>query len=205
MSCKLVFAESFLYQLAINLVKVTIITQYLRVFAQVPYVRFSCYALFAVVLGATTWGVFGTIFLCNPIRTYWDVTVEGRCMNTERHFWSTSVMGIIIDWALWLLPMPVVGKLRLPVHQKRGLWVVFGLGGFVCAVGILRLTLVEKALHEGMIIQSGTYAVVWSTIELNVAIACASLVVMRPLLTRWMPPSVSKQRVSASDDRRDLK
>lgn len=86
MSFKLVFALSLLYNLAINLVKATLTILYLRVFAQIPYVKFSCYALFALVLGATVWGVFGVIFLCNPVKTYWDVKVDGRCMNAEHHF-----------------------------------------------------------------------------------------------------------------------
>lgn len=150
---KLIFVESLFYQLAVNLVKATLIIQYLRVFAQSLYVKLSCYVLAIAILGASTWGVFGIIFLCNPVETYWDVGVDGRCMNTERHFQSTSIVGIIIDWAIWILPMPIVGKLKLPRHQKWGLWVVFGLGGFVCAVGILRLTLVQKALKEGRVIR----------------------------------------------------
>jgi hypothetical protein len=50
--------------------------------------------------------------------------------------------------------------------------------------------------------ESGTYAVVWSTIEVNVAIICASLLVMKPLFARFMPAIVSEQPVSAREDKR---
>lgn len=49
------------------------------------------------------------------------------------------------------------------------------------------------------------YAVVWSTIEVNVAITCALLLVMKPLFARWIPAMVSEQPVSASEDHRMLR
>jgi hypothetical protein len=73
--------------------------------------------------------VFGVIFLCNPIPSYWDLRVSGMCRNAEDHFFSTSILGIFLDWAIWILPIPVVGRLKLPRRQKMGLLAVFGLGG----------------------------------------------------------------------------
>jgi hypothetical protein len=90
---------------------------------------YACYVVLICSLGAASWGVFGVIFLCKPVHKYWDSAVAGTCMNAESHFWSTSIIGIVIDWAIWLLPIPVVGRLRLPRRQKMGLLVVFGLGG----------------------------------------------------------------------------
>jgi hypothetical protein len=42
----------------------------------------------------------------------------------------------------------------------------------------------------------------WSTIELNVAIICASLLVMKPLFARLAPSLLSEQPVSAREDAR---
>lgn len=132
-----------------NLVKTAFTFQYLHIFSHLPYPKFYRYSLFLLIVGVTVWGVFGIIFLCRPVQTYWNVDIDGSCMNAEHHLWSTSIIGIVIDWAIRILPMPVVGKLQLPRRQKCGLWAVFGLGGFVCVVSILRLTLVHKAVHEG--------------------------------------------------------
>jgi hypothetical protein len=49
---------------------------------------------------------------------------------------------------------------------------------------------------------SGTFALIWSTIELNVAIICASLLVMKPLFGRFIPAIVSDQPISAREDAR---
>ena len=43
---------------------------------------------------------------------------------------------------------------------------------------------------------------IWSTIEINVAIICASLLVMKPLFARFIPAMVSEQPVSAREDAR---
>jgi hypothetical protein len=42
----------------------------------------------------------------------------------------------------------------------------------------------------------------WSAIELNVAIICASLLVMKPLFARFVPAIVSEQPMSAREDAR---
>ena len=117
-----------LYHLASNLVKAPRLIQYIRPFSPIPYIIWSCCILLALVVGATGWGVFGNIFLCKPVQSYWDITITGTCMNKEKHFWSASVIGIVIDFAIWILPLPVLSLLKLPRRQKLGLLVVFGLG-----------------------------------------------------------------------------
>lgn len=82
-----------------------------------------------LISGVAAWGIFGIIFLCNPVQGYWDIAILGTCLDAEDHFWSTSIMGIVLDWVIWLLPIPVVGRLKLPRRQKMGLMVVFGFGG----------------------------------------------------------------------------
>ncbi|OAL43367.1 hypothetical protein IQ07DRAFT_650204 [Pyrenochaeta sp. DS3sAY3a] len=199
---KLVFAQSIFYHLSINLVKASFILQFTRLFSVITPVVYSCHILLVLIFGAACWGVFGVIFLCNPVQRYWEFMVPGTCLNAENHFYSTSIIGIVLDWAIWILPIPVLGGLRLPRRQKIGLMGVFGLGGFVCVVSILRLVLVHDAAHHNQVTRSGTFALIFSTIEINVAIICASLLVMKPLLTRFIPALVAEEPMSASEDRR---
>ncbi|KAH4930884.1 hypothetical protein HBI24_117830 [Parastagonospora nodorum] len=199
---KLVFTQSLLYHLSIALVKTAFTLQYLRLFSLIRPITICCYILFGCIIGAAAWGIFGVIFLCKPIHTYWNLRVNGTCMDAETHFFSTSLIGIVLDWAIWILPIPVVGRLKLPRRQKWGLMCVFGLGGMVCVVSVLRLVLVWCYAHEGRVTKSGTFALMWSTLELNVAIICASLLVMKPLFARYVPAMVSDQPVSAREDAR---
>ena len=81
-----VFAQSMLYHLAVNLVKASFMIQYIRIFSLVKWVKYSCYTLLVVVTGAAAWGVFGAVFLCNPIPKYWDTSILGDCGDAALHF-----------------------------------------------------------------------------------------------------------------------
>jgi hypothetical protein len=222
---QLVVSQSLLYHFSIALIKTSLTLQYLHLFSLIRPIIICCYILLFCILCGTAWGIFGVIFLCPPISAYWDVKASGTCMNAETHFFSTAVVGIVLDWAIWILPIPVVGQLKLPQKQKRGLMGMFGLGVVVCVVSVLRLVLVWHYAHRGevtstlhpthslhmtniqyllilLIIESGTFALMWSTIELNVAIICASLLVMKPLFARLTPCLVPEQPVSAREDAR---
>jgi hypothetical protein len=50
--------------------------------------------------------------------------------------------------------------------------------------------------------EAGTYALIFSSIEVNVAVMCASVLVMKPLFARFLPAVVSEQPVSAAEDGR---
>ncbi|KAF2826620.1 hypothetical protein CC86DRAFT_292356 [Ophiobolus disseminans] len=200
---RLIFAQSLLYHLSTNLIKASFCIQYLRLFSLVRPVAWACIVLQVAILGAAAWGVFGVVFLCDPVHRYWDVREGvGECGDAQRHFLTTGVVGVGLDWVIWILPIPVVGRLKLPRRQKAGLLGVFGLGGVVCIVSILRLVLVYHFAREGKVTKSGTFALIWSTLELNVAIICASLLVMKPLFARFIPAMVSEQPVSAAEDAR---
>ncbi|OMP85575.1 hypothetical protein BK809_0004246 [Diplodia seriata] len=125
--------------------------------------------------------------MCHPVRRYWDPRVPGNCRDPETYWVATSSIGIIMDFIVWLLPMPLLRRLRLPIRQKLGLTAVFALGGFVCIVSVLRLALVQMYSKEGKAEEGGVSAIVWSTIEANVGIICASLMVMKPLLGKVFP------------------
>lgn len=47
---------------------------------------------------------------------------------------------------------------------------------------------------------AGTHALIWSTAEINVAVICASLLVMKPLLSRFFPSLMGSGRSSAAVD-----
>lgn len=46
---------------------------------------------------------------------------------------------------------------------------------------------------------------VWSTVELNVAIVCALLLVMKPLFAKWVPSMIPEQHMIASEKRRTMR
>ncbi|KAF2734334.1 hypothetical protein EJ04DRAFT_603287 [Polyplosphaeria fusca] len=184
---KLVFAQSLLFHTSINVVKSSILIQYIFLFSSHAKIRRFCYFILFLVLAICGWGVLGVVFLCQPIDKYWDLEVSGMCHDAEKHFWSSAIFGILLDFAIWVLPMPIIVSLTLKGRQKVGLFIVMGLGGFVCMTSILRLLLVHDAAKENDITKAGNLALIWSSLEINVAIICASLLVMKPLFLRVFP------------------
>lgn len=126
---QLVYAQSIAYHLAVNLVKASFLLQYRNLFRQNSRaVVWSCHILLVLVLAAAGWGVGGVIFLCKPVQKYWNGELSGTCINAEYHFWSTAILGIVLDWVIWGLPMPVIGKLKVGRQQRIWLMGMFGLG-----------------------------------------------------------------------------
>ncbi|KAF1964300.1 hypothetical protein BU23DRAFT_547697 [Bimuria novae-zelandiae CBS 107.79] len=179
---KLMFAGAIFYHLAVNLVRFSIICQYLRLFNHLIPFRIAIYILFLATIAAMAWGVLSIVFFCDPIHAYWDASVIGKCMDAETRFWSCSLVSIVLDCAIWIMPMLVLGRLRLEWRAKVGLLVPFVMGFSVCIVSVLRLVRVHGAAEKDNVSKSGSYEAIWSTAEINVAIICSSLLAMKPLM-----------------------
>jgi hypothetical protein len=76
-----------------------------------------CYGVLAIVVVYGIWTVFGNIFLCNPIQSFWELPLDGG-----------GCMDIAQDIVILLLPMPLIQTLQVSQGQKRGLVIMFGLG-----------------------------------------------------------------------------
>lgn len=74
--------------------------------------------------------VIVNVFTCLPVRRYWDRSVPGHCGVDAFSWWlSQSLLNTVSDVLILVMPMPLVKNLlNIPVRQKLGLCIVFGLG-----------------------------------------------------------------------------
>ena len=63
-----------------------------------------------------------------PIDKAWDKKVPGHCIQLGALWYSTSVLAIVTDLAIIILPVKEILKLKLPQTQKIGLALLFSLG-----------------------------------------------------------------------------
>ena len=118
-----------IYCLSLTFTKVSILLQYLRIFTTKQF-RVSCWALLGFVAVYGTWSVFSSIFGCMPVAYFWDKTIKGgHCMNQYAVWFTSAAVNIVTDFAIIILPMPVLWRLNMPLKQKRALMLVFALGG----------------------------------------------------------------------------
>ncbi|KAG9697420.1 ribosomal protein L27, partial [Aureobasidium melanogenum] len=191
-TAKLYLSWNVLYVFLIHVTKASILTQYLRIFPTRTMRRLT-WLLFAALVPSVLWGVFASIFICNPVRKVWRPMTPGKCLSTRTYWVSVTAVNIVLDFAVLALPMPVISRLKLPKKQKIGLVGVFLLGFFTCAVSVVRLVLVHNAYVRHDFTASSAEAVTWSMVEANVGIICASLLALKPLMA-YLFPQRTKER-----------
>ncbi len=83
--------------------------------------------------------------------------------------------------------MPVLRRLNLPSKKKFALIVVFAMGGFACAVSIIRLHSLIKITSSKDLTYDNADTATWSAGELNISLICACLPALRPIAVRLLP------------------
>ena len=132
----------------------------------------------------------------------WDLTgqVPGHCINTTAFFYSgctyslsqyiltfrsaTSAINIIADIWILLLPIPTLLKVQRPRREKLALLVIFSLGAFSCIASIVRLYSVGIYTESKDPFFDSVPINVWSMVEINVGILCASIPATKALFSK---------------------
>ncbi|KFY44065.1 hypothetical protein V495_03648 [Pseudogymnoascus sp. VKM F-4514 (FW-929)] len=180
------------YNTSLILTKLSIIFQYKRIFTT-PMINRLCNIMLGVLVVYGLWTIVGSIVMCIPVAAFWDESIKGHCMNRLQFWFANAGVNIATDIIIFAIPMPLLKQLQLPKKQKIGLMFVFGFGAFVCVTSIIRL----KSLYEISVSPDtaldGVNAGIWSGIEINVALACASLPAIKPLIAKFVPHFLSSR------------
>ncbi|KAL1651842.1 hypothetical protein SLS61_005213 [Didymella pomorum] len=189
---KAFWASLIVYYLSLGLTKSSILLQYHRVFPTRKF-QLACWGLFAVVVGYTIWTVFGSIFACVPVQAFWTKE-KAHCIDQFAMWFTNAAINISTDFAIILLPMPVIRRLQLGKRQKSALIGIFAVGGFVCIVSILRLQSLVAISNSTDQSYDNPAAATWSSVETNVGIICSCLPLLRPLMTKCLPGVFSSNK-----------
>jgi len=115
----------------------------------------------------------------------------------------TSGFHIFMDVWILILPCRFIFSIPRPTREKTAVYAVFGLGAFSTICSIIRfryLVLVyntEDPYYESLNIN------IWSVVELNVGIICASVPTLRPLFSRTQR-SRTRQALKLDDEEDSL-
>lgn len=188
---KSLWVAIWLYYLAIGFARLSIILQCMRIFPQADGRRtrwLVLYAMIAVNTSLQTWGFFSTVFFCKPIDAYWKTTISDEyCLNRKVIWLFNSSMGMALDIAVAVLPLPWINQLRLPQSQKAMLMGVFVLAGLPCLLAMIRVqSLVQVATSHDPSYDNATLAIL-SANEVYVGIVCACLPTLKAFFVRLTP------------------
>ncbi|KAM0354826.1 hypothetical protein ACHAPU_000651 [Fusarium lateritium] len=132
--------------------------------------------------------IIAVCLLCIPLEALWDPSIQGTCIKNQTAIWyANGIIHIALDFAIIVMPLPIVWKLNLPRSQKFLLSGIFGLGTFTIAIALLRL---KWLIPEPDVTWWNVTPASWSLAEIVSGIACACLPTYKPLLVKlksWIP------------------
>lgn len=94
-----------------------------------------------------------------------------------------TTVTVITDFIVYVLPMPTLWKLQLPLAQRISLMILFGFGGVVVIAGCMRTYWVHYVeLETYDVTWEGFYLWIWAAVEVNLGVICGCAPVLKPLL-----------------------
>ncbi|KAK7512807.1 hypothetical protein IWZ03DRAFT_384102 [Phyllosticta citriasiana] len=178
------YAYQLIYPLALCLVKQSILILYYRIFIHQnlrTWIKVvACFVLLDTVITEIV-----NIFECSHPSRAWDVDEFPRgCINLEAAYFARSGTAILTDLVIMILPMPVLAKLQIPKRRRVAVIGIFLIGSLSLCASIARLI----AIHDWSVSNDPSYTAIWillwSHIEVQVAICTACAITLRPIFRK---------------------
>lgn len=122
------------------MVKLSIGLFLLRLAATKSY-RHLCVG-FLVFMGTYSLGsTFTIIFQCFPVEKVWNYSAGGKCMPIKSRValgYSYSIITIISDFFLVLVPIPMLWHVKIPRRQRAAVCGVLSIGTFAASASIVK-------------------------------------------------------------------
>jgi hypothetical protein len=140
-----IYTTNMSYCASAAFIKLAILFQYLRLFAETATTTSSAqYRLarrmtFLLIIVSSLWGIaffLLAVFPCNPIAKDWNTSLSGTCIGwgskNPDHFFAMfaghSASNMVLDLLVLMLPIPFLSMLRIAGKSKAGLVTLFTLG-----------------------------------------------------------------------------
>ncbi|KXL44239.1 MAG: hypothetical protein FE78DRAFT_120685, partial [Acidomyces sp. 'richmondensis'] len=187
---ELYFFAQILYKINIGFTKVSILLFYLRIFSIYRWFNTLCWTIVGIVIAFTVATVFSSIFQCRPVEYAFYKKANGghgTCIDLTAFWFANAAFNIGSDLVIIVIPTFVVRTLQLPRRSKIALCGVFALGGFVCVTSILRITTLNLATSHTDTMWQSINSSMWTIIESNLGIICASMPALKRPLSALFP------------------
>ncbi|GKU22926.1 unnamed protein product [Fusarium langsethiae] len=184
---KIVYAEPFVYALAVTSVKISILLLYRRLFplginkSRAYTIMFyiatfltSCYPFILWITMA---------FACKPVSFFWNqyIGAEGKCIDVKLFFLVLGIMNMVNDIIILSVPIPRIWTLQMNNKTKVSVICIMLLGSFVCVASIARIYYLWGFFQNLDATWWMGPSFAWSSLEPSVAIISACLPTLAPL------------------------
>ncbi|KAF2732097.1 hypothetical protein EJ04DRAFT_408856, partial [Polyplosphaeria fusca] len=182
---KVTLAIEIIYYILVFAIKVSILFVYLRLAVNRTLERCTRVTIWILTVFVVIC-VIVCLVQCTPLHKMWDFVglVPGHCINTTAFFYSTSSFNIITDIWILVLPIPTLMAIQRPKREKIALVGVFSLGVFSTIASIVRLHSIRIFTESKDPFFDSVPVNLWSMIEVNIGIWCASIPALKALVNR---------------------
>ncbi|KAK0649836.1 hypothetical protein B0T16DRAFT_457210 [Cercophora newfieldiana] len=188
-------ATSITYVLSMTFTKLSVLCLYIRVLTY-DHVRRAAKVMLGVVVVSHVYILACLFTACVPLEAFWNLDPIARSQaycHPISIYWSHAGLNIVTDFLIFLLPLTVIHKIRSPRPQKVALVIIFLLAFVVCIISVVRVILLARDVDAGAMdvtYDSGKTAN-WNIWEVNIAILCACLTTMKPVVSEFFPKLLS--------------
>ncbi|KAF1828952.1 hypothetical protein BDW02DRAFT_613550 [Decorospora gaudefroyi] len=200
---KHIYTANIAYTASATCVKLSILFQYLRLFAEEApskpsgQWRLARRLTWLLIVITSSWGlsfVLLALLACNPIAKNWYPFLSGKCIGWGSKdpdkffamFLGHGVSNSVLDILVLLLPVPFLITLRLAGKSRAGLITLFTLGGVVVVMAIARtISLCINRAGTVPVIDMTYYTPIvflLSVLEVNIAIIAGSIPIFWPAI-----------------------
>lgn len=116
------------YATTLGLIKVSICLFLIRIFA-VRKFRIWAWLVVCLIVGWSFMVICSAFLFCTPVAFNWDNTIQGgKCVDQRVGFIMIGCLDLIIDIMVFVLPLPIIWGLHLPMANKIALAGIFTTG-----------------------------------------------------------------------------
>ncbi|GFF38148.1 hypothetical protein IFM51744_03696 [Aspergillus udagawae] len=201
---KFCYIATVLYCPMALFVKIALLSIIIRIFA--PY-RSKIIFIYAFLGCLCVYYIIAEIVkirMCDPIPSYWLNTPGRKCLDQSAALLADSVISVISDLIILLLPLPLTWSLQMSRNKKLRVIGILSAGGLATAFSIYRLILVvrdgqtkDMTIFFVCIIMSGNA-------EGGVGLICACLPSLNILIKRVRKTGYSSNRYAEQDSSMQL-
>ncbi|KAL4927487.1 uncharacterized protein BDV17DRAFT_292487 [Aspergillus undulatus] len=194
-------------KIAFGTIKISILFLWKRIFNPSRQFRMFCWIMVGFI---TAWSIsffFATLFQCGT-NWSWNWAPIGffltECTNTLDMLTVFTGTDLLTDFIIMLMPVPIIWRLKMPTAKKIGVTSLFMVGIFTIGAGVARMyiylvTSYDKENNPDFIADF-TLFILWSEIEVNVAMVVCCMPVLAPVVGRSRDMLYQRLGKSQSDE-----
>ncbi|KAL9125036.1 MAG: hypothetical protein Q9217_005706 [Psora testacea] len=179
---KTTIAYQILYCVCVSLIKISILLFYYRLFGVRKQFKITVFVVLGLVCAWCIAIVLLDVFQCVPVKAAWIRPYpHSKCIDNNATMLGTAITNVVLDLTILVLPLTPIWNLALTFRQKISLTAIFLLGAFICAAAIVRVWAISN-IDQRDVTWSYARPLTWSAVEISIAITCACLPTLQPVL-----------------------